>query len=261
MATNNTNKCKTCGCDDSFMVSPAPCPTPIGCPTPQPCSEIFDAQCVRYTGANILCDTDIVVNSNDTVAEALEGIVDYVCNTSYTYEIGQYVPSRGGVIAHRWLSGTTQNYLVLSVSVIADNKRWATVNVSIPNVTSNWDGKTNTNNLVAAGIPSGIGVDEAASICNTYVDPLSSNTDWYLPSVDELSKVWQNRFDITIGLLAAGSVLATSGELYGDFWSSTQYVSFLSAGNAFRFDFSTGYPSSLAKTSQRSVLAVRKFSL
>jgi hypothetical protein len=74
------NKCKTCGCDDSFMVSPAPCPTPVACPTPQPCSEIFDAQCVRYTGANILCDTDIVVNSNDTVAEALESIVDYVCN-------------------------------------------------------------------------------------------------------------------------------------------------------------------------------------
>lgn len=182
-------------------------------------------------------------------------------SSGFKYEIGQYVADEGGVIAHRWLSGTTQNYLVLSVSVIADNKRWATVNVSIPNVTSNWDGKTNTDNLVAAGIPSGIGVDEAASICNNYVDPLSSNTDWYLPSVDELSKVWQNRFDVTIGLLAAGSVLATSGALYGDFWSSTQYVSFLSAGNAFRFDFSTGYPSSLAKTSQRSVLAVRKFSI
>ena len=74
-----TNTCKKCGCQDSFMPSPAPCPTPIGCPNPEPCSEVMDAQCVIYTGANILCDTDIVVTTNDTVAEALEGIVDYFC--------------------------------------------------------------------------------------------------------------------------------------------------------------------------------------
>ena len=78
MTTNNT--CKKCGCDDSFMVSPAPCPTPVACPTPQPCSEIFDAQCVRYTGTALTCGLDVVVPSNDTVAEALESIVDYFCS-------------------------------------------------------------------------------------------------------------------------------------------------------------------------------------
>jgi hypothetical protein len=81
MATTN-NKCKNCGCDDSFMPSPAPCPTPIGCPTPQPCSEVFDAQCVVYTGEDILCDTDVVISKNDTVAEALENVVDYFCNAA-----------------------------------------------------------------------------------------------------------------------------------------------------------------------------------
>ena len=43
--------------------------------------------------------------------------------TGLTYEIGEYVPSEGGVIAHRWLStsaggfptaGTVQNYLVVA---------------------------------------------------------------------------------------------------------------------------------------------------
>jgi hypothetical protein len=82
--TTTTNKCKKCGCEDKFMPSPAPCPTPIGCPTPEPCSEVMDAQCVIYTGANILCDTDVVVTTNDTVAEALESIVDYVCNNQPT---------------------------------------------------------------------------------------------------------------------------------------------------------------------------------
>lgn len=64
------------------MPSPAPCPTPEGCPTPQPCSEVFDAQCVVYTGPDIICDDDTVVNSNDTVAEALENVVDYFCSNS-----------------------------------------------------------------------------------------------------------------------------------------------------------------------------------
>lgn len=62
------------------MPSPAPCPTPQGCPNPEPCSEVMDAQCVIYTGENIICDTDVVVTTNDTVAEALENIVDYLCD-------------------------------------------------------------------------------------------------------------------------------------------------------------------------------------
>lgn len=78
MATTN-NKCKKCGCEDSFMTSPAPCPTPIGCPNPEPCSEVLDAQCVIYTGENIICNNDVVVPTNTSMADALKLIVDYFC--------------------------------------------------------------------------------------------------------------------------------------------------------------------------------------
>lgn len=73
------NKCKNCGCEDA-LVTPAPCPTPAGCPDPEPCSEVFDAQCSIYTGANITCNNDIVVPSGATLAEALQAIVTYFCN-------------------------------------------------------------------------------------------------------------------------------------------------------------------------------------
>ena len=82
MATTNT--CKKCGCQDSFMPSPAPCPTPQGCPNPEPCSEVVDAQCVIYTGDNILCGTDVVVTTNDTVSEALNDITTYFCDSIET---------------------------------------------------------------------------------------------------------------------------------------------------------------------------------
>ncbi len=85
MATTNT--CKKCGCEDNFMPSPAPCPTPTGCPTPQPCSEVFDAQCVVYTGADIECGNDTVVTSNTNVAEALNNIVDKICSSIHIPEL------------------------------------------------------------------------------------------------------------------------------------------------------------------------------
>ena len=112
MATTN-NKCKNCGCEDSFMPSPAPCPTPIGCPNPEPCSEVFDAQCVRYTGAALTCGLDIVVPSNDTVAEALESITDYFCNNSggSGIQIPQLtIQSQAGKLLHASiLPGTESN--------------------------------------------------------------------------------------------------------------------------------------------------------
>lgn len=77
MATTNT--CKKCGCEDSFMPSPAPCPTPIGCLNPEPCSEVLDSRCVIYSGANILCNATTLVTTNDSVAEALDSIINYFC--------------------------------------------------------------------------------------------------------------------------------------------------------------------------------------
>ena len=83
MATNNCTNCgctkPKCGCQDTMLTTPAPCPTPVGCPDPEPCSEVFDAQCVIYTGDSILCAQDVVVTTSSNVADALNDIVDYIC--------------------------------------------------------------------------------------------------------------------------------------------------------------------------------------
>jgi hypothetical protein len=82
MANNCRNcGCSTisCGCGDSFLTTPPPCPTPEDCPTAQPCSEVFDAECIAYTGLDIECGTDVVVATNDSVATALQNVVDYFC--------------------------------------------------------------------------------------------------------------------------------------------------------------------------------------
>jgi len=270
-----TNKCKKCGCDDSFMVSPAPCPTPVGCPTPQPCSEIFDAQCVRYTGLPLSCavaqtfnaspnpnpvPTGPIVNTNDTVAEALESIVDYICNNTpapgYTYEIGQYVESRGGVIFHRYKDGTNENYLVVDINDISSSSFWSNIdNVAIgASAQTTWNGLGNSNAIVGqSGFTSG-----AAQGCLNSTN--GGQSDWYLPAIDELNLLYNNKFNVnrtlsgnsSFGVIAGAVQVGTVG-----YWSSTE----LSLNSAAYFVFGNGVPQFFNKSGLFTVRAVRKFSI
>ena len=57
------------------------------CPTSEPCSEVIDAQCVIYTGANILCDNNLLVSTNDTINDVVQNITDFVCGNPGEPEI------------------------------------------------------------------------------------------------------------------------------------------------------------------------------
>jgi hypothetical protein len=181
-------------------------------------------------------------------------------SSGYTYEIGQYVAAQGGVIAHRWLStsslgsptsGTIQNYLVVDTADLSASAEFATLNVDISNVESTWDGFTNTANLIAAGAGSGITAGTAAVLCDSSTN--NGKSDWYLPAIDELSKIWQNRWDIAQGIAtASGTQLA-----FASYWSSTEY----GAAGAYLFAFGFGYAFNDLKTGTYSVRGVRKFSI
>jgi hypothetical protein len=83
MATTCSScKCNslTCGCKNSYLTTPPPCPTPTDCPDRQPCSEVFDAECIIYTGPDLECGDDTVIAQNTAVSLALEDIVGYFCN-------------------------------------------------------------------------------------------------------------------------------------------------------------------------------------
>jgi hypothetical protein len=188
-------------------------------------------------------------------------LIEGAAAPEYTYEIGQYVVDEGGVIAHRWLSttalgspetGTFQNYLVLDYTDLATHAQYATFTGIIPNVESTYDGQANTTNLIAAGAPAGIITGTAAVLCDSSTN--SGFTDWYLPAIDELSKVWQNRWDVAQGLDIGGGVQMP----FVTYWSSTESSNF----NACTFNFSSGSATdTLAKTGTYHVRAVRRFSI
>jgi hypothetical protein len=186
-----------------------------------------------------------------------------VGGSSYIYEIGQYVSSEGGIIFNRWLSlsalgspstGTVQNYLVVDIYDAGGANLWATTGVSISNVSSSWDGSGNTENLILAGPASGIGASTAADLC--YNRTSGGKSDWYLPAIDELNILYNNRWFVEQGIVESGG-----SSLYGskEFWSSTQSAnSSLQAGS---ISFLTGVPSLKSKITTGYVRAIRKFSI
>lgn len=180
--------------------------------------------------------------------------------SQFTYEIGQYVVAESGVIAHRWLSttpngiptaGTTENYIVVDLNDLSSSAQWASLSVDIPNVESTYDGQTNTANLIAAGAASGITVGTPAQLCDVSIN--GGKSDWYLPAIDELNKLYQNRWEVAQGInLAAGTQL-----LYVPYWSSTE----ISTSRAWNFSLTNGFATNSNKSIAGYVRAVRRFSI
>ena len=109
------------------------------------------------------------------------------------------------------------------------------------NATRSWDGVYNTGLMTSS---------PAANYVNGLTD--GGFTDWYLPSIDELSILWHNRFHVNNALNAGGFTLLSNTASY---WSSTEYY----ATFAFYFNFLNGSAYGVSKTSTYSVRAVRAF--
>ena len=69
MATSS-NCTKNCGCTDTYVVTQ---------PCPPSCAEVFNAQCIVYTGTDILCGQDTVIKRYDYLDTVITKLVNYFC--------------------------------------------------------------------------------------------------------------------------------------------------------------------------------------
>lgn len=109
------------------------------------------------------------------------------------------------------------------------------------NATRSWDGVYNTGLMTSS---------PAANYVNGLTD--GGFTDWYLPSIDELSILWHNRFHANKGLNDVGATLLSNNAFY---WSSTESDATLAC--SFYFHGGLAYYSN--KPDTYSVRAVRAF--
>jgi hypothetical protein len=183
-------------------------------------------------------------------------LIEGAVTSQFTYEIGQYVSTQGGVIFHRYIDNGVQYYLVVDTTNLSASSAWSNITGTLIGATaqSTWDGLSNSNAIVGqSGFTAG-----AAKLCLDSTN--NSKSDWYLPSIDELSLIWQNRFNINktlSGNSAFGSISGATQIFYNAYWSSTE------AGSAsvwtFYFDYGTADGNS--KNYTNYVRAVRKFSI
>jgi hypothetical protein len=161
--------------------------------------------------------------------------------TLQSLSIGQNY--QGGVIAYiftpgdpGFVSGQTHG-LIVSGGNLSTGIQWGCSGFSISGTNvSLGTGQSNT-----ALIINNCGSTNAASICNDFIS--NGYSDWYLPSREELNKIFLNRAVI-------------SGLLSVSYWSSSQS----SSTSAWSINFTNGsISSSTTKTSLFYVRAVRSF--
>lgn len=180
----------------------------------------------------------------------------------FEYEIGEWVESEGGVVFHRWKDGTTEYYKVVAAedsSFSGVPEEWSNYDDSLMGADSLWNGFTNTDTVITGSpSPTSGAVKGAFDFVNTIGTP---KTDWYLPAIQELNKIWCNMLEIsetfdtmlpTSGLQMQGFTPPTSDFKY---WSSTEF----SNAQAWAFNFTSGTSLVDLKNSNFLVRAVRQF--
>ena len=146
----------------------------------------------------------------------------------------------GGIVYYIYLdkNGTQHGLIVSKTETTA---QWQST-ISTTNANRSWDGVYNTNLMT----------DSPAK------DWVTGNFsgEWYLPSIDELSLLWHNRYHANIGLNKAGATLLL---LTNRYWSSTEWGS--SDLFAYHFFFEYGYATGggTNKATAMNVRAIRAF--
>lgn len=170
---------------------------------------------------------------------------DLTISQSEKHYVGELIGNNGedGVVF--WVDHTGEHGLICSPEDLNGGATvsWSDVIAVVPGgADSRINGYANTiaiNNQTT---------NSAASLCLNYSTPNTSVGDWYLPAVDELSKLYHSRYEV--------STAANTDNFGFDFyWTSTE----VSNNFAWYYNLGIGYGNNLNKNKSYMVRAIRKF--
>lgn len=221
-------------------------------------NEIQDLQLVgdilTVTKNDIATEIDLSTYMDDKTVniEAGDGITitgtypDFVVSQSTKHYIGELIGTNGedGVVF--WVDQTGEHGLICSPEDLngGTTMAWSDIVVIIvpDGAVSRYDGYANS---IAINNQS---PNSAAGACLTYTTPGTSAGEWYLPAVDELSKIYHTKYEINKALNTN-----SFGSAY--YWSSTE----LSFNYAWYYHMDIGYSNNNNKNNSYMVRAIREF--
>jgi hypothetical protein len=195
---------------------------------------------IRKNGTPLVIDgseTKINAGSNITVSGNGTTATPYIISAAKpNFHLGQ--DTLGGIVFYIYMGANGQQHGLI-VSKTETTAQWQSSS-STTNADRSWDGAYNTSLMTNSPAK----------------DWITANftSEWYLPSFDELSLLWNNRFHANKGLNDAGATLLSNTNLY---WSSTEY----DIATAFNFYFlhGHGFTSTPNKAGTNTVRAIRSF--
>ena len=166
---------------------------------------------------------------------------------NFTHYIGEEYG--GGVIFHLWKDNAgVEHGLIVALTDQSISQAWSNVTSAAigTSAQSSWDGLSNSNSIVGqAGHTS-----SAAKLCLDLVS--GGQSDWYLPSIQELNMLWNNYYTVTRALSQISGATQLSNSVY---WSSSES----NDNYAWYFSFGNGNASNASKGNTNYVRAVRAF--
>jgi hypothetical protein len=166
---------------------------------------------------------------------------------NFTHYIGEEYG--GGVIFHLWKDNAgVEHGLIVALTDQSISQAWSNVTSAEigTSAQSSWDGLSNSNSIVGqAGHTS-----SAAKLCLDLVS--GGQSDWYLPSIQELNMLWNNYYTVNRALSQISGATQLSNSVY---WSSSEFTNYLACG----FNFYYGYTLDYNKSNTYCVRAVRAF--
>ena len=153
----------------------------------------------------------------------------------------------GGVIFHTYRDASNVEHgLIVSIVDQSTSSQFSNIVLQSVGTTTTWNGQANTN-LMAAQTSASSG---AWKFANDY--SYGGFTDWYLPAIDELNLLFNNRFNVNKTL----SVIGGADQLrYYSYWSSSEEDS----DTGIYTNFANGVSNFTLKDSLYRVRAIRQF--
>lgn len=162
----------------------------------------------------------------------------------FTHYIGEEFG--GGVVFHLWKDAQgVEHGLIVDKTDLSTGQYWSNISSTLIGAQSSWDGLSNSNAIVGqAGHTS-----SASALCLNSTN--GGQSDWYLPSIQELNMLWNNYYTVARSLTQISGATQLNRTNY---WSSTEFIT----NSAYAFFFSLGGAEVISKyNSQSSFLFVR----
>ena len=201
----------------------------------------------------IKTETDPLGGSNYTItgtSQLLSVPYAFYATRSGEHYIGEMYG--GGVVF--WIDQTGSHGLICSMVDLSISQVWSNIASTLIGITaqSDWDGLGNSNAIVSQNGHT----SSAAMLCIDYTNAdygTGVYNDWYLPAIDQLSLLYNAKYQVHKTLDSDGNS-STTALIKESYWTSTEY----SDNDAIISDYSLDiWPNN--KTGDYAVRAVRSF--